>query len=104
MKLEVDSHAEAELHEAAVWYSRQRSGLGNEFLAEVKDAFSRIREAPARSSQLETLPNGSRVRRMLLKRFPYSIIYEVKSDTVYVLAVAHVRRRPNYWSRRRRRN
>ncbi|MBI3461482.1 MAG: type II toxin-antitoxin system RelE/ParE family toxin [Planctomycetes bacterium] len=36
----------------------------------------------------------------MLPRFPYRIIYEVRSDEIVILAIAHNRRRPGYWSRR----
>ena len=50
---------------------------------------------------LETLRTTQEVRRFVLERFPYTVIFEVLADRVLVLAVAHARRRPNYWKRRR---
>lgn len=40
------------------------------------------------------------VRRRILRRFPYSILYTLDNDVVLVIAVAHQRRRPGYWRRR----
>jgi plasmid stabilization system protein ParE len=101
MKLSIHPHAEAEVQDAAAWYERQRIGLGVEFLAEVDAALSRIRQSPSQFSRLETIAGEQNVRRLLLKRFPYAVVYESSSDTVCVLAVTHTRRRPNYWLRRR---
>jgi hypothetical protein len=42
------------------------------------------------------------VRRVLLKIFPYQLIYRVDGDEIRVFAVAHVRRRPGHWRRRLR--
>ncbi len=35
-------------------------------------------------------------------RFPYYLIYSISSETVYILAIAHERRKPGYWETRRR--
>ena len=40
------------------------------------------------------------VRRKSLARFPYSVLYTVDPDVLYIVAVAHQKRRPNYWLRR----
>ena len=72
----------------------------SEFLAAVDTALQRIGDDPLQFPVLETLPDEPSVRRFLLKRFPYTIIYEVVSPEIQVLAVAHVRRRPQYWKKR----
>jgi plasmid stabilization system protein ParE len=41
------------------------------------------------------------VRRALLRGFPYSLIYSIESDRVFVLAVMHQKRRPGYWRDRK---
>ncbi len=101
MKLQIDPEAAAETREAAAWYEKQTDGLGLEFLADVDDAIQRIRREPDRYARLETLPEEENVRRFLLKRFPYAVIYEVGAGEVHILAVAHTKRRPNYWRDRR---
>jgi len=40
-------------------------------------------------------------RRYLLRRFPYSVIYQLSENDIRIIAVAHQRRRPNYWVRRK---
>ncbi|MEX0641156.1 MAG: type II toxin-antitoxin system RelE/ParE family toxin [Pirellulales bacterium] len=101
MKLRIDPEAEAETREAAVWYERERAGLGLELLAAVDSAVQRIRQTPERFPRLETLPDEENVRRLLLQRFPYAIIYETTQDGIRILAVAHTRRSPDYWKDRR---
>ena len=56
---------------------------------------------PERYPRLETLPDEETVHRLLLGRFPYAVVYEVAEDEIRILAVAHTRRRPNYWQHRR---
>lgn len=101
MILHLDPEADAEIREAAAWYERQRTGLGREFLAAVDAAVQRIRQSPRRFPRLETLPEEENVRRLLLHRFPYGVVYEAAENDIRILAVAHTRRRPNYWKHRR---
>jgi len=62
------------------------------FRTEVFDAIDRIAETPLGKSA-----DAEGNRRRVLRRFPYSVIYEVRTSTVTILAVAHHRRRPDYW-------
>jgi len=41
------------------------------------------------------------IRRCLVHRFPYGIIYAIENDTIYIAAVMHLRREPGYWERHR---
>lgn len=100
MKLRVHPLAEVEIDEAFRWYGLRRDGLGLEFLAALDSAMERIARKPLRYARLETLPKIDTIRRLLLHRFPYTIIYEVLAD-IHVLAVAHAGREPNYWLDRR---
>jgi hypothetical protein len=60
-----------------------------------------IEERPERFSRLETIKTKRDIRRGLLRRFPYSVVYEVLPDEVIILAVAHTSRRPRFWIKRR---
>jgi hypothetical protein len=45
-----------------------------------------------------------KLRRFALNdRFPFSIVYSIQGDTLFVIAVAHASRRPGYWKRRTKR-
>jgi toxin ParE1/3/4 len=95
MKLRFDPAAVNEAIDAALYYERQRQGLGREFDNALEAGLQRILESPERWPQL-----GKKARRFLLKRFPYGIVYTVTKDEVAVHAVMHLRRRPGYWADR----
>ena len=98
MTLRVIFHdrAEEELNEAAGYYARARPGLGEAFLAEVHRAVEALLVAPLAGAGME-----GDVRRWIVKRFPYSVLYRIRDDHVRVLAIAHQKRRSFYWRRRR---
>lgn len=100
MRHELDAAAYRDAIEAADWFERQDRGRGEDFLDEVDAAIDRIVAAPEGGSRLETSDDPA-VRRMPMKRFPYVVIYEQRPDGICILAVAHTRRRPDYWSSRR---
>lgn len=84
--------ARLEFLEAMDFYESQASGLGDDFVATVEDATRTIADSPAIGS-----PYGTGVRRLVLPRFPFSVVYETGQDEILVIAVAHQRRRPGYW-------
>src|SRR5262249_40987999 len=100
VSVRIHDEARTETREAAEWYERQRTGLGDEFLAELDEAFETINRTPQAFSRVATPRTGSEVRRYVVPRFPYSVFYEVRPDEVLILAVAHQRRRPGYWHQR----
>jgi len=97
VKVRVSTTAEREATEAACWYEDRQRGLGAEFLETYSHVLQEIEGQPDRFGRLETISSSREFRRCLLRRFPYSIVYEILPDEVIVLAVAHVSRRPNYW-------
>jgi plasmid stabilization system protein ParE len=66
--------------------------LGRRFYGEVQRAEKRLSEFP--ESGLEVLPG---IRKHNLRKFPFSLIYSIEKDGLLILAVAHQRRRPQYW-------
>jgi plasmid stabilization system protein ParE len=88
--------ATADADHAADFYAaaEPEQDLDVEFLAEVKRVARLIGEQPFAWTEIE--PG---VRRAVLRRFPYSIIYTLDPDEVLILAVAHQRRRAGYWRR-----
>ncbi|HKP77295.1 MAG TPA: type II toxin-antitoxin system RelE/ParE family toxin [Longimicrobiaceae bacterium] len=87
--------AEAEFLESMVRYEAARLGLGGEFLAEVERAVRRITFFPKHGS-----PYLGGTRRVVLRRFPYSVVYWPDPDDLLIVAIAHHRRSPGYWRNR----
>jgi toxin ParE1/3/4 len=94
------AEAEAELSAAAQWYEDRKAGLGEELLSQVVDAFLEIEKTPLRFPPPPNIRTQRTIRRHLLPRFPYSIIYEATETEIRILAVAHVGQRPDYWKKR----
>jgi toxin ParE1/3/4 len=93
----VHSEADAELLEAMEWYDDKRFGLGLQLLEETRDAILAIRKNPNIGARY-----GDADRRFYrLKRFPYVVYFEDMTDYVWIAAIAHERRRPGYWKRRK---
>lgn len=100
MKVRLHEDAIVEAEEASRWYTQQQPGLGREFSDEIKRCLQLLTSDPARLPLLEDAPRGVAVRRVLMTRFPFKIIFEVIQNEVVVLAIAHGSRRPRYWHKR----
>ena len=87
--------AEAELVAAAQFYDSHSPGLGVDFIAEVERAARAVATYPRIGRQF-----SKRLRRLVIFRFPFGLLYEIGVEQVRVVAVAHVRRRPGYWHHR----
>lgn len=85
-----------ELKASYVWYQNQAMGLGDDLVAELEAAYRAILELP------DTWPPFKHgCRRFLLSKFPYSVIYRNSSNGIFVVAIMHNTRRPNYWKNRK---
>lgn len=78
--------AEQDLAAARDWYDRQRAGLGNEFL----DAIALALRVLARDPELPRLYHG-RFRRVMLRRFPYKIFYQLIGERIVIFRVLHAK-------------
>ncbi len=94
------SVAEVEATEAALHYEERQPGLGDQFLTELDHALDRIRHDPRLLGPVEHYTGPRELRRCLLHRFPYIVVFLVQSDEAVVVAVCDVRRRPLYWLER----
>ena len=84
--------AERELNEAAQYYDLENPGLGSSFLEEVDRCLQSIEDHP----EAGVILRGS-VRRRLLHRFPYALLYRIKPSGLRILAVMNLKRRPTSW-------
>ena len=87
--------AEAELLAAARYYEEQAENLGLDFLDAVEATCDRVLQFPDIGREF-----GGRLRRVLVPRFPFGLIYRMDANGLLVLAVANLYRRPGYWRRR----
>jgi len=77
---------------ARAWYERQDADLGNRF---VDDLLAAIRVARERPMSCPVIRNGA--RGILLKRFPYRVYFDVRSNRIEIAAVYHTSRNPDRW-------
>lgn len=89
-----------ELAEAAAWYASRQPGLAGRFLEEFEHALGSVLARPASFPCLRDLLPELQIRRALLPRFPYAILFIDLDTEVRVLAVAHLKREPGYWLNR----
>ncbi|WP_392531388.1 type II toxin-antitoxin system RelE/ParE family toxin [Nostoc sp. C117] len=85
--------AEQELVDIASYYEEQNQGLGLDYLTEVEGAVNLLIRYPAAGVVVRGF-----VRRLILPKFPYSLLYRVvDDDLIRILAIAHHKRKPVYW-------
>lgn len=96
MQVRFHHEADQELTEAQAWYRKRSEVAAQAFALEIDHAIRSIADAPLR------WPHGLRgERRFVLDRFPYTLLYRVRADHIFITAVAHQSRRPGYWRHRK---
>ncbi len=95
MKIAFSAGARSDLLDTVSFYRTESPALAASFMAEIDRALAALAFQPRIGS-----PLGSQFRRLVLRRFPHSLIYRVEPSVLYVIAVAHQRRRPDYWRKR----
>ncbi len=93
----IEPAARDELLAAAEWYDDQREGLGGELLEAVDAALRRVELAPT------SFPSDrfdDRARRALVSRFPYAVVFVVHEGEIRIVAFAHAKKLPGYWTGR----
>lgn len=92
----IHSEARAELDGAIAYYEEQKTGLGLDFLSEVERTVSKIQQNPNLGASYKT----TGLRRYVMQRFPFLIFYREFEEIIWIVAIAHSNRRPNYWRQR----
>lgn len=93
MNIRLYAEARQELQSAVSYYDQAGTGLGADFTAELKARLERIGENP----RMYPAVTASGLRRALLSRFPYSIVFAETAEAIEVIAIAHHSRREYYW-------
>jgi len=96
MKFIFHPEAEEEFKKAIEYYEKVQPGLGFDFAVEVYFTIQRVTSFPMAWPIIE-----DKIRRCLVNRFPYGILYYLEKDTVFILAVMHLHREPDYWKKRK---
>lgn len=94
MRLVFRPEARNEIFAAQNWYEERAVGLGLEFARAVDVAVERILRAPDAYATLD-----AQYRHLMLRKFPYSIVYHVSVAEIVVVSCFHHRRRPASWMR-----
>ena len=87
--------AEVELWDAVAYYEDKAAGLGLDFEVEIERSIQILGESP---KCWPVRKDGT--RRYLIRRFPYLVVYTYQNNHVWIVALAHCRRNPGYWSSR----
>ena len=95
MQVIVAPPALQELTEAIDFYSDEAAGLAHDLVDEFDEAIVQISRLPKSG-----VPYHHGTRRVVLRRFPFSIVYRVRGEVAEVVALAHQRRKPDYWADR----
>jgi toxin ParE1/3/4 len=94
-RVEIEAEATAEAIEARIWYAARDTDLAVEFMRELDRAVEVIADRPDR------WPADRRdTRKYHLRRFPFRVVYLFDPQRVRIIAIAHDRRKPEYWKDR----
>lgn len=93
--LSIRPEAQQDIKDAISWYEGRERGLGARFKAEARTALKRIGDNALLFPKID-----DKVRRALLKSFPYSVYFVVETRAVVIVAVLHQHRHPREWGTR----
>jgi len=95
MTFEFHPEARFEFIDAVAYYEKSSEGVGLRFSREVYATINRVTASPIAWSQIT-----ENTRRCLTRRFPYSVVYEIRETDILIIAIAHFSREPFYWRNR----
>jgi toxin ParE1/3/4 len=95
VKARLTPEADYDAQQAIRWYDERDSELGDDFLRRVNDCITSIEKSP------QQFPVVHRhMRRALVGRFPYEVLYEIDNEEIIIYAIYHCARDPEIWKRR----
>jgi len=89
-----------EIADAAAWYESRQSGLASKLFEEIERAMVLVGARPVSFPRLLDISPELDIRRAMLPRFPYALVFLALGDEIRILAVAHAKREPGYWLNR----
>lgn len=84
--------AEQEFYDSKNYYEEQQENLGDRFQSEISNALNRIKKFPTTFVKIK-----KDVRKCVVNKFPFNLLYSIEEDHIIILAVAHHHRKPDYW-------
>ena len=100
MQVRILADAADELEQAALWYERESPELGVRLVEAFENVLQLLREELPPLVTMGGQAGDLGAKRLLLHRFPFSVVVLEKEDEFVVVALAHFRRRPGYWKDR----
>ncbi len=94
-RLLIKPEAELDLEDTYNWYEQKNRGLGSEFVRVVDASLANIQRNPLAYPLIY-----KKVRRKLIRRFPYAIFYLINLDTIVIIGCFHAQRDPKHWHKR----
>lgn len=94
MRIRAERRAAEELLAIRMWYRQQSPTAEASFFDAYERAKQTLRASPAAGAPF---PGGT--RRLVMTGFPYSVVYRTENDWVTIVAIAHAKRRPGYWTK-----
>lgn len=95
MKIKYLKLAKLEFHDAISHYESEQIGLGRKFELEIKSSINRIKRFPTAYVKIQ-----DEVRKCVLHKFPFNILYSIEEDYIVIIAISHHHRKPDYWVNR----
>ncbi|MEW6087389.1 MAG: type II toxin-antitoxin system RelE/ParE family toxin [bacterium] len=92
MEIRILEIAHLEFKEAKEFCEIEQSGLGSKFENKIEQSLLHIKQFPQAWP-----PERKEIRKYLVNKFPYKIIYSIQDDKIVILAFAHLHRKPDYW-------
>jgi len=99
--VKIGREAAQEFQEAAAWYEQEQEGLGQRFINAFEHALQLLREANPPLTPVEGRAGEKGARKLILHKFPFSIIVYETTNSLVVVALAHHSRKPGYWNSRK---
>ena len=91
-RLSLLGNAKADFDTAFGWYCERSEAAAIRFMEATVESLTAVSQDPHQFAQLDEIHRQSRI-----KRFPYHIVFRVDGDRIFVVAIAHHSRRPDYW-------
>jgi len=96
VKARLTPEADLDAQDAIRWYDERSRELGDDFLRQVNECIASVVKTPEKYPEIHR-----EIRRALVARFPFAILYEIENNEIIIYAIYHCARDPEIWKRRR---